>query len=211
MSRSTVNTKCRLCRTEGTKLFLKGARCLSPKCPLEKKGAIIPGMHGLKRAKKLSDYGIQLRAKQKAKRFYGGLTETQFKNYYTKAKKLKGLVGANLLTLLERRLDNAVYSAGLSLSRSHARSLVSHRQVLVNGAPLNIASYSVKVGDTISLAKNTATKISDTVRAADKDFKAPPWLDLERAKFSAKIVSLPIIDPIQSGIDINLIIEYYSR
>ena len=173
MSRSTVDTKCRLCRTEGAKLFLKGARCLSVKCPLEKKGAIIPGMHGLKRAKKLSDYGRQLRAKQKAKRFYGGLTETQFKNYYTKAKKLKGLVGTNLLTLLERRLDNVVYSAGLSLSRSHARSLVSHRQVLVNSAPLNIASYSVKVGDLVALNKNTAAKIGDLIRLSDKDFKAP--------------------------------------
>jgi len=211
MSRSTVNTKCRLCRTEGTKLFLKGARCLSAKCPLEKKGAIIPGMHGLKRAKKLSDYGQQLRAKQKAKRFYGGLTETQFKNYYTKAKKLKGLVGANLLTLLERRLDNVVYSAGLSLSRSHARSLVSHRQVLVNGVPLNIASYSVKVGDLVALNKNTTAKIGDLIRLSDKDFKAPQWLDLGKSKFSVKIISLPIIDPILLGIDINLIIEYYSR
>jgi small subunit ribosomal protein S4 len=211
MSRSTVNTKCRLCRTEGTKLFLKGARCLSAKCPLEKKGAIIPGMHGLKRAKKLSDYGQQLRAKQKAKRFYGGLTEAQFKNYYTKAKKLKGLVGANLLTLVERRLDNVVYVAGLSLSRSHARSLVSHRQVLVNGSPLNIASYSVKINDQISLSKNTIAKIGDLLRLSDKDFKAPEWLYLEKTKFSVKIASLPIIDPTLSGIDINLIIEYYSR
>ena len=143
-------------------------------------------MHGLKRAKKLSDYGRQLRAKQKAKRFYGGLTETQFKNYYTKAKKLKGLVGTNLLTLLERRLDNVVYSAGLSLSRSHARSLVSHRQVLVNSAPLNIASYSVKVGDLVALNKNTAAKIGDLIRLSDKDFKAPSGLIWENQNFPLK-------------------------
>ena len=120
--RSTLDTKCRLCRTEGTKLFLKGARCLSSKCPIDKKGAVRPGMHGLKRTKKLSDFAIQLRAKQQAKRYYGGIMETQFRNYYEKAKLMKGLVGENLLSLLERRLDNAVFMAGLALSRAHART-----------------------------------------------------------------------------------------
>ena len=209
--RSTLDTKCRLCRTEGTKLFLKGARCLSSKCPIEKKGAVHPGMHGLKRTKKLSDFAIQLRAKQQAKRYYGGIMETQFRNYYHKAKLMKGLVGENLLSLLERRLDNAVYMAGLALSRSHARNLVSHKQILVNGKALNIPSYTVKINDEISLSKKVIEKSGDLLRLADKDFKSPEWLEVNKTKYSAKIVSLPVVDASISGININLIIEYYSR
>lgn len=208
--RSTLDTKCRLCRTEGVKLYLKGARCFSAKCPLEKKGAIKPGMHGLKRGKKPTDYGIQLRAKQKAKRIYG-VMETQFKNYYEAAKKLKGLVGDNLMILLERRLDNVVYNAGLCLSRSHAKELISHKLVLVNDKVLNISSYSVKVGDVITLNPKIVEKSGDTFKYADKDFKAAEWIDLNKSKHSAKILALPIIDQNQNGIDVNLIIEYYSR
>jgi len=208
--RSTLNTKCRLCRAEGVKLYLKGARCFSPKCPLEKKGAVKPGMHGLKRGRKPTDYGIQLRAKQKAKRIYG-VAETQFKNYYTQAKKIKGLVGNNLMVLLERRLDNVVYLAGLCLSRSHAKELISHKQILVNDAILNISSYSVKIGDVITLKSKIVEKSGDTFKYADKDFKIPEWIDLNKSKNSAKIIALPIIDQNQNGIDINLIIEYYSR
>jgi len=208
--RSTLDTKCRLCRSEGVKLYLKGARCFSPKCPLEKKGAVKPGMHGAKRSRKPTDYGIQLRAKQKAKRFYG-ITETQFKNYYTAAKKLKGLVGENLLILVERRLDNVVYLSGLCLSRSHAKQLISHKEVLVNGKVLNISSYLVKVGDLITLKPKTLEKNGDTFKYADKDFKAPEWIDLDKSKSSAKIIALPIIDQNHNGIDVNLIIEYYSR
>jgi small subunit ribosomal protein S4 len=208
--RSTLDTKCRLCRAEGVKLYLKGARCFSPKCPLEKKGVVKPGMHGLKRGKKPTDYGIQLRAKQKAKRIYG-VAETQFKNYYTQAKKIKGLLGENLMILLERRLDNVVYAAGLCLSRSHAKQLISHKNILVNGSPLNISSYSVKIGDIISLKQKVAEKSDDTFKYADKDFKAPEWIDLDKSKASAKILTLPIIDQDQNGIDVNLIIEYYSR
>ncbi|HOY61480.1 MAG TPA: 30S ribosomal protein S4 [Candidatus Woesebacteria bacterium] len=208
--RSTLDTKCRLCRSEGVKLYLKGARCFSPKCPLEKKGAVKPGMHGTKRSRKPTDYGIQLRAKQKAKRFYG-VAETQFKNYYTAAKKLKGLVGENLLILVERRLDNVVYLSGLCLSRSHAKQLISHKEVLVNGKVLNISSYLVKVGDLITLKPKTLEKNGDTFKYADKDFKAPEWIDLDKSKSSAKIIALPIIDQNHNGIDVNLIIEYYSR
>jgi len=208
--RSTLNTKCRLCRAEGVKLYLKGARCFSPKCPLEKKGAVLPGMHGSKRAKKPTDYGIQLRAKQKAKRFYG-VAETQFKNYYQKAKKMKGLVGNNLMTLIEQRLDNVVYVSGLCLSRNHARELVSHKNVLVNDKVINISSYSVSVGDIITLKSKIIDKSGDTFKYADKDFKAPEWIDLDKSKTSAKIIALPIIDSAQNGIDVNLIIEYYSR
>ena len=208
--RSTLDTKCRLCRAEGVKLYLKGARCFSPKCPLEKKGAIKPGMHGLKRGKKPTDYGIQLRAKQKAKRIYG-VMETQFHNYFDAAKKLKGLVGDNLMILLERRLDNVVYASGLCLSRSHAKELISHKQILVNDAVLNISSYSVNVGDVITLKSKIADKSGDTFKYSDKDFKSPEWIDLNRSKHSAKILALPIIDQNQNGIDVNLIIEYYSR
>jgi small subunit ribosomal protein S4 len=208
--RSTLDTKCRLCRSEGVKLYLKGARCFSPKCPLEKKGAVKPGMHGAKRSRKPTDYGIQLRAKQKAKRYYG-VAETQFKNYYTAAKKLKGLVGENLLILIERRLDNVVYLSGLCLSRSHAKQLISHKEVLINGKVLNISSYLVKVGDVITLKPKIIEKSGDTFKYANKDFKAPEWIDLDKSKSSAKIIALPIIDQNHNGIDVNLIIEYYSR
>lgn len=208
--RNTLDSKCRLCRTEGVKLYLKGARCFSPKCPLEKKGAIRPGMHGQKRSSKPTDYGIQLRAKQKAKRLYG-VMETQFKNYYTAAKKLKGLVGDNLMILLERRLDNVVYCAGLCLSRAHAKELISHKNILVNDKVLNISSYSVKVGDVITLKSKIVDKSGDTFKYADKDFQVPEWIDLDKSKSSAKIVALPTIDANLNGIDVNLIIEYYSR
>ena len=210
MSRITLNSKCRLCRAEGMKLYLKGTRCFSSKCPVEKKGAVRPGMHGMKRPSKPTDYGLQLRAKQKAKRLYGVL-ETQFKNYYQKAKKLKGLVGDNLLILVERRLDNVVYLAGLSLSRSHAKQLISHRNIKINGKPLNISSYSVKPGDVIELDNKIVEKLKDTLRLNDKDFKTPAWLDLNKSNYSVKIISPPKVEDIQSGVDINLIIEYYSR
>ena len=208
--RSTLDTKCRLCRSEGVKLYLKGARCFSPKCPIEKKGAVKPGMHGAKRSRKPTDYGIQLRAKQKAKRFYG-VAETQFKNYYTAAKKLKGLVGENLLILIERRLDNVIYLSGLCLSRSHAKEIISHKKVLVNGKVLNISSYLVKIDDIITINPKIIEKSGDTFKYADKDFKAPEWIDLDKSKSSAKIIALPIIDQNHNGIDVNLIIEYYSR
>lgn len=210
MSRITLDSKCRLCRAEGMKLYLKGTRCFSSKCPVEKKGAVRPGMHGMKRPSKPTDYGLQLRAKQKAKRLYGVL-ETQFKNYYQKAKKLKGLVGDNLLILVERRLDNVVYLTGLSLSRSHAKQLISHRHIKVNGKPLNISSYSVKVNDVIELDSKIIEKLKDTLRLNDKDFKTPAWLDLNKSSYTVKIISLPKVEDIQSGVDINLIIEYYSR
>lgn len=210
MSRITVDTKCRLCRAAGTKLYLKGARCLSSKCPIEKKGAVPPGMHGIKRIKKPTDYGIQLRAKQKAKRIYG-VQETQFKNYFVKAKKLIGLVGNNLMTLLEKRLDNVVYQSGLSLSRSNARQLVSHQHVLVNGKILNIPSHHLKNSDIVALDNTTIAKLGDTLRLSDKDFKSPPWLDLNKNKYTVSLVADPSSEDFNQGIDVNLIIEYYSR
>ena len=206
--RITLDTKCRLCRAEGSKLFLKGVRCSSSKCPIEKKGAVPPGMHGLKRVKKPTDYGIQLRAKQKAKRVYG-VQEAQFRNYYEKAKKQKGLVGNNLISMIETRLDNVSYLGGLSQSRTQAKQLISNKHILVNGKPLNISSYLVRVGDVISFDKDS--KVKDNLRLVDKDFRFPSWLDVDKSNQSIKITSMPILDEIVSGVDVNLIIEYYSR
>lgn len=210
MSRITLNAKCRLCRAAGSKLYIKGIRCNSSKCPIEKKGAVRPGMHGVKNASKPTDYGIQLRAKQKAKRIYG-IQETQFKNYYMEAKRLKGLVGDNLLILIEERLDNVLYRAGLALSRSFAKQITSHRHVLINGKVLNISSYQVKIGDVISLDKKTIDRIAESIPAAESDFKAPQWLDLNRKDYTVKVTSSPIREEITNDIDVNLIIEYYSR
>lgn len=210
MSRITLDSKCRLCRAQGVKLYIKGNRCFSSKCPIEKKGAVPPGMHGIKRAKKPSDYGLQLQAKQKAKRIYG-VQETQFKNYFLKAKKLKGLVGDNLLVLLEKRLDNVVYLSGLAVSRTQAKQLISHRHILVNHKPLSVSSYQVKVNDVIEPSPKFLDKFKDNLKSDDKDFKAPSWIDLNKPKYSAKIISSPKREEINNGIDINLIIEFYSR
>ena len=209
MSRITLHTKCRLCRAAGDKLYLKGIRCYSSKCPIERKGAVKPGMHGLKSGSKPTDYGIQLKAKQKAKRTYG-VQETQFKNYYLKAKKLKGLVGDNLLILLEKRLDNVLYLSGLSLSRSSAKQLISHKHVLVNDKILNIPSYQVKLNDVITLDKKIVAQIGD-LPCSDSDFKTKSWLDLNKKSLSVKIITQPVPEEVGNDIDVNLIIEYYSR
>ncbi|MBP9817306.1 30S ribosomal protein S4 [Candidatus Shapirobacteria bacterium] len=210
MSRITLDSKCRLCRAEGCKLYLKGARCLSAKCPIEKKGAVLPGMHGAKRVKKPTDYGIQLRAKQKAKRIYG-VQETQFRNYFLKAKALKGLLSDNFLVLLERRLDNVVYLAGLAESRSQSKQLISHGHVLVNGKRLSIASHSLKVNDVVTLDKKTIARTADSMKLVEKDFKVSSWLELDKSKYTVSVKSLPSTDDFNRNIDINLIIEYYSR
>lgn len=204
MSRITLNSKCRLCRAEGVKLYLKNTRCLSGKCPVEKKGAVPPGMHGIRRVKKPTDYGIQLRAKQKAKRIYG-VQEKQFKNYFLKAKKLSGLVGDNLLSLLAKRLDNIIYISSLSSSRSNAKQLISHNHVSVNDKPLNVSSYSVKVGDVISVSK----KYMDVEK--EKDQKIPDWLQPNKSSHAVTMLSNPSGEDIKNDIDINLIVEYYSR
>ena len=209
MSRITINSKCRLCRSAGSKLYLKGIRCNSSKCPIEKKGAVRPGMHGAKNSSKPTEYGIQLKAKQKAKRIYG-IQETQFKNLYLKAKKMKGLVGTNLMTLVEQRLDNVLYLAGLSLSRSSAKQLISHGHVLINDRVLNVPSYQVKVGDVISLEKEIISKVGELPASAN-EFKTPSWLDLNKSKLNVKIISLPVMEEMKNDIDVNLIIEYYSR
>ncbi len=211
MARITSGPKYRLHRAEGVDLGLKGKRSQSPKAPLDQKLAQNPGQHGLKRSSKRSDYGIQLRAKQKVKRMYL-VQEKQFKNYYLKAKTLKGQVGDNLLSLLEQRLDNVIYKSGLSLSKDHARQLVSHKHVLVNGKPLNIASYQVRPNDVITVDDKTKSKEPVLLRYKEQaDFEAPAWLQLEKDRASVKIVGSPNIEDIKRTVDVNLIIEFYSR
>lgn len=204
-----TDAKCRLCRREGVKLFLKGARCYSPKCPIERRGGQIPGQHGKKQGRpRLSGYGIQLREKQKAKRFYGVL-ETQFHRYYEEAIKSRQNTGEVLMRLLETRLDNLVYRLGLTLSRSLARQLVSHGNVLVDGKKINIPSYSVKPGQIIAVSPR-GVKINFVVEAQKVENVAlPSWLS--RKAVVGKLERFPSRDEISSEIKENLIIEFYSR
>ena len=203
-----LDSKCRLCRREGTKLFLKGERCFSPKCPLEKKGAVAPGQHGLKMRRRLSEYGVQLREKQKAKRTYGVL-ERQFRRYFKKAFKKRGVTGEALLQLLELRLDNVVYRLGFVPSRSVARQLVHHGHILVDGKKVDIPSYQVKPGQVINLNPK-AMKIEVVKKSlAEKKKEIPSWLQKKAAV--GKIIRLPTREEIGADIAEQLIVEYYSR
>jgi len=203
-----LDSKCRLCRREGTKLFLKGERCFSPKCPLEKKGAVAPGQHGLKMRRRLSEYGVQLREKQKAKRTYGVL-ERQFRRYFKKAFKKRGVTGEALLQLLESRLDNVVYRLGFVPSRSVARQLVRHGHILVDGKKVDIPSYQVKPGQVINLNPK-AMKIEVVKKSlAEKKKEIPSWLQKKAAV--GKIIRLPTREEIGADIAEQLIVEYYSR
>ena len=198
---------CRQCRREGCKLFLKGQRCMSAKCAIERR-PVVPGQHGLAR-KKEKEYGIQLREKQKVKRAYGVL-EKQFRKTYEEAVRLRGNTGENLLSLLERRLDNVIYRMGIGDSRSEARQIVNHRHITVNGKPVNIASYIVNKGDVISIKENK--KGLDMFKSL-KDSKPimPKWMEFNGAKLSGKILDLPMRDDIDLNIQENLIIELYSK
>ena len=202
-----IDADCRLCRREGTKLFLKGERCTSKKCAMEKRTGV-PGMHPTTR-KKPSEYLVQLREKQKVKRAYG-LLEKQFRGYYEKATRMKGKTGETMLSLLERRLDNVVYRLGLGASRAQARQIVNHTHILVNGKTVNIPSYQVKVGDVISVKEKSAER---EVCAAVKDAKVivPKWLEFDSAKLTGKVVALPTREDIDLTIAEHLIIELYSK
>jgi len=203
-----VDVKCRRCRREGVKLFLKGERCYSAKCPIDKKGAVPPGEHGAKRRRRPSDYGLQLREKQKVKRLYGVL-ERQFRRYFNQARKVKAMTGEVLLQLLETRLDNVTYRLGLAASRSISRQLVSHGFIQVNGKKVNIPSYQARPGDVISLvpAGLNLSRVKESL--ADKDRKVSSWL--QRKAVIGKILRLPKREEIEADIDENLIVEYYSR
>jgi len=207
MARYT-DPKCRLCRREGTKLFLKSSRCYSFKCPLEKKGAVPPGQHGLRRRRRLSSFGKQLREKQKAKRLYGVL-ERQFRRYFNQALKVKKGKGKVLLQILESRLDNIIYRLGFAPSRSVARQLVSHGHVLVDNKKVNIPSYQVKTGQVLSLTSK-GVKINHVKESlADKSRKVPKWL-LKKAAVG-KMNRLPRREEIEADINEDLIVEFYSR
>lgn len=203
---------CRLCRREGGKLFLKGDRCYKPSCAIEKRGTQAPGQHGpTARRRMLQGYGEQLREKQKVKRIYFVL-EKQFRIYFQKASRQKGITGENLLFMLERRLDNAVFRSGFSTSRRQARQLVNHGHVLVNGRKVDIPSFQVKVGDEITL-KDT-TKKNPHVEGAWQTAVGrgrPPWITANDGEISALVSDLPKRDDIDGNINEQLIVELYSK
>ena len=202
---------CRLCRREGQKLFLKGLRCFTEKCAIEKRN-FVPGQHGQARRAKMVGYGVQLREKQKVKRTYG-LLERQFRNYFEKAQRTKGATGSNLMVMLERRLDNAVYRMGLAGSRSQARQLVLHGHVRVKGQKVNIPSYQVQVGDEIALKDNMhENAMVLEARNFAKSQGVAPWLDIDPANFKARVVALPRREDVQTPpMNEQLIVELYSK
>lgn len=206
MARYT-DASCRLCRREGQKLFLKGERCYSPKCAIEKRN-YAPGQHGQSR-KKVSEYGLQLREKQKAKRFYGVL-ETQFRNYFEKAAKKKGITGENLLIMLETRLDNAVFRMGFASSRKEARQLVRHGHFTVNGEKQNIPSFSVKAGDSIKVKEKSASS-PKFKEIKDMSISVPSWITVDVEKLEGKVVAMPRREDIDTPIAEHLIVELYSK
>ena len=208
MARNTGSV-CRMCRREGTKLFLKGEKCFSQKCALAKRPTP-PGQHGQARQRKMSEYGTQLREKQKARRAYG-LLETQFHRTYQKALTMKGVSGENLLQLLERRLDNVVYRAGLAASRAQARQLVNHGHFLVNGKKVDIPSFIVKQGDVVSVAPGSRdVELFKAVREGSARI-LPKWLTCNFEELKTTVDSLPERGDVDFALQENMIIEFYSR
>lgn len=202
------DSKCRLCRREGAKLFLKGDRCYSGKCAFDRRPTP-PGAHGAGR-KKVSEYGLQLREKQKTKRIYG-VQEGQFRKYYEMADRMKGITGENMLSLLERRLDNVIFRMGIGASRSQARQLVNHAHFSVNGKTVNIPSYIVKAGDVIAVKENRKKdKYFEQIKTM-KVGNMPKWLEFDPEKLEGKILALPARDDIDSQIAEHMIVELYSK
>lgn len=200
---------CRLCRREGQKLFLKGERCYSEKCSVGIR-SYAPGQHGQGR-KKSSEYGLQLRAKQTARRFYG-VQENQFHHYFEIAERKPGVTGSNLLQILESRLDNVVYRVGFASSRAEARQLVGHGHYEVNGKRVDIASYLLKAGDVVSICEKSRSL--DKIKAvleANGARPTPEWIDVDREALTAKIVALPNRDQIDAPVEDQLIVELYSK
>lgn len=205
-----IDAVCRLCRSEREKLFLKGTKCFTEKCPVAKR-AYPPGQHGEKSRPKLSNYGLQLREKQKVKRIYG-LLERQFRKYFKIASKTKGVTGKVLLQMLERRLDNVIFRMGLAISRSQARQIVRHNQIHVNNHRVNIPSYLVDKDDTIFVkTKDKALKKLKENLEVSKDRTVPAWLEFNRNDLSAKVLRLPEKDDISMPIQEQLIVELYSK
>ena len=201
---------CRLCRREGMKLFLKGERCYTDKCAIEKRN-FIPGQHGKARRSKMAGYGVQLREKQKVKRIYGVL-EDQFRRYFAQAERTRGITGETLLQLLERRLDNVAYRAGFATSRSAARQLVRHGHFVVNGRKVDIPSYSVKPGDVVTV-RESSRKNAAVLHAVEevKGRGVPEWLLSDAEELSAKVGSVPTREQINLPVQEQLIVELYSK
>jgi len=205
-----LNPKCKQCRRTGQKLFLKGERCNSPKCAMVKRN-FPPGVHGIKGYSRLTDYGLQLMEKQKAKKIYH-LMEKQFKNYFQKASKSKGNTEGVLLKLLEMRLDNIIYRLGLVTSRGLARQLITHRNILVNNKIVTIPSYQAKIGDIISLKeKSKNLKILNNLKEKIKKTEPVSWLSFDLNKLEAKVVDVPKLEEIKGEFDPKLVIEFYSK
>lgn len=204
-----TNAKCRLCRRAGCKLFLKGEKCYKTTCPFEQR-PVAPGQHGAGR-RKVSEYGTQLAEKQKAKRIYGVL-EKQFKDYYVEADRMKGVTGENMLSLLERRLDNVVYRLGFAPSRSTARQLVTHAHFTVNGKNVNIASYQIKAGDVVAVKENKkGNKYFEAFKQTQKSNNVPKWLEFDAEKLEGKVIALPKREDIDLQIQEQMIVELYSK
>jgi len=200
--------KCKICRARGEKLFLKGERCFSTKCPINRKGAVPPGQHGAKRKRKLSDFGLRLKETQKIKDIYG-ITERDLKRYFKRARKVAAATGEALLQTLETRLDNLVYRLGFSPSRRLARQIVSHKHILVDGKLVNIPSFQVKPGQIINLGKR-AIKMEEIKKTlAKKEITLPVWL--ERKAAVGRLVRFPKREEIEIGVNEQLVVEYYSR
>ena len=205
-----IGSVCKLCRREDLKMFLKGDRCYSDKCAFDRRG-YAPGQHGQRRRRKFSDYGIQLREKQKVKRMYG-LLEGQFRGLFNKAERARGITGTNLLIFLERRLDNVVYRLGFVNSRAQGRQLVRHNHLMVNGQKINIPSYLVKVGDVIEVREKSRklAVISDAMDAVVRR-GIPAWLELSKEHFSGTIKAYPTREELTMPIQEQLIVELYSK
>jgi len=206
-----LGPSCRLCRREGVKLFLKGVKCETAKCQIEKRQRnLAPGMHGWRRPR-ASEYGIRLREKQKVKRYYG-VMEKAFMRYFEKAERVKGNTGILLLQLLERRLDNVVYKLNFAASRKASRMLISHGHVHVNGRKVDISSYSIGIGDRVSVKKSDKTsKCVKEQLDSNPNFTTQGWLQLDREKLLATVVALPTRDDIQIPVEEQLVVEFCSR
>ncbi len=204
-----IGSVCRLCRREGMKLFLKGSRCYSEKCAVEKRN-YPPGQHGQARPR-ISEYSTQLREKQKIKRIYG-LFEQQFRKYFHKAERMKGITGENLLVLLERRMDNVVYRLGFASSRREARQLVKHRHFTVNGRIVNVANYLVKSGDVVEIRPPSRELVPIQKALVSIETRGfPAWLELDKAQYRGKLRVLPTKEDIALPVNEQLVVELYSR
>ncbi len=210
MARYT-DPSCKLCRREKQKLFLKGSKCYSEKCPIERRN-YAPGQHGQGRRSKVSEYGIQLREKQKVRRTYGML-ETQFRNTFEKAARMRGVTGDNLVKLLERRLDNVVYRLNLAPSRKAARQLILHCHIVINGNVVNIPSYLLSPGDTIQLKEKSRKLeiVHESVKRTRGDSGIPGWLSLNKADLSGTFLAIPERSDIQLNANEQLVVELYSK